>query len=60
MPKTGIICPSSAQIERLFSAGGQLLSKLRGCSAGYNFEKILLLKLNKRFLQFNNYIIFIS
>jgi len=42
--------PSSAHVERLFSAGGQLLSERRGSIADDNFEKTLLLKFNKYFL----------
>ncbi|VVC27316.1 Ribonuclease H-like domain, partial [Cinara cedri] len=38
--------PSSAHVERLFSAGGQLLSKKRGSMADQNFEMSLLMKFN--------------
>jgi len=41
--------PSSAHVERLFSAGGQLLNKRRGSMADHNFEMTLLLKFNKYF-----------
>jgi len=41
--------PSSAHVERLFSAGGQLLNKRRGSMADQNFEMTLLLKFNKYF-----------
>lgn len=42
--------PSSAHVERLFSAGGQLLEQRRGATSDRNFEITLLLKFNKYFL----------
>lgn len=41
--------PSSAHVERLFSAGGQLYDKIRGSMCDKNFEMSLLLKFNKFF-----------
>ncbi|VVC46539.1 Hypothetical protein CINCED_3A004924 [Cinara cedri] len=41
--------PSSAHVERLFSAGGQLLSKRRGSMVDQNFEMSLLMKFNRYF-----------
>lgn len=41
--------PSSAHVERLFSAGGLLFSKRRGSMADKHFEMTLLLKFNKYF-----------
>lgn len=42
--------PSSAHVERLFSAGGQLYSRRRGSMSDTNFEMALLLKFNKYFI----------
>jgi len=39
--------PSSAHVERLFSAGGQLFDKRRASIADKNFEMTLLLKFNE-------------
>lgn len=39
--------PSSANVERLFSAGGQLFDKRRASIADTNFEMTLLLKFNE-------------
>jgi len=39
--------PSSAHVERLFSAGGQLFEKRRSSIADKNFEMTLLLKFNE-------------
>jgi len=36
--------PSSAHVERLFSAGGQLLSERRGSISDHNFEKNFIIK----------------
>jgi len=41
--------PSSAHVERLFSAGGQLFDGSRGSMSDDNFEMTLLLKFNKYF-----------
>lgn len=41
--------PSSAHVERLFSAGGLVYDDLRGKMTDYNFEMTLLLKFNKYF-----------
>ncbi|KAF0753476.1 Uncharacterized protein FWK35_00014868 [Aphis craccivora] len=41
--------PSSAHVERLFSAGGQLYDKRRGSMCDKNVEMSLLLKFNKFF-----------
>lgn len=43
--------PSTAHVERLLSAGGQLFSKRRGSMSDTNFEMALLLKFNKYFIQ---------
>jgi len=43
--------PSSAHVERLFSAGGQLYSRRRGSMSDTYFEMALLLKFNKYFIQ---------
>jgi len=43
--------PSSAHVERLFSAGGHFLEQRRGSTLDHNFEKSLLLKFNKYFLE---------
>lgn len=39
--------PSSAHVERLFSAGGLVFDNLRGKMSDKNFEMALLLKFNK-------------
>lgn len=43
--------PSSAHVERLFSAGGQLYSRRRGSMSDKNFEMALLLEFNKYFIE---------
>ncbi|KAL4127450.1 hypothetical protein QTP88_011621 [Uroleucon formosanum] len=43
--------PSSAHVDRLFSAGGQVFSRRRGSMSDTNFEMALLLKFNKYFIQ---------
>ena len=39
--------PSSAHVERFFSAGGLVFDNLRGKTSDKNFEMALLLKFNK-------------